>query len=517
MNINISNIIDSHYSQNQEVPDEAVLLRNLSSKEAGISMLLSMAKGDSFTGQVTNITGNQITLLVGNNANITATLSDALSYNIGDTASFTIQSNEGERIVLKSDNPAPNLLNERGIRTALQNANLAVNDTTVNLVLNLMKHNMPIDGDTLNRYVKILNDVETATAEDVVLLSKMNIPVTKENIAALHDYYNYSEGITAKVNSLIDSVVDAVFSEGEVPVPEEMTALSDNEVQNMPKELPPAKEPPVFDGDKGAVSDEAVTSNARSDALDPGADKNSTAVPAKNNLPIPTTVREFISAIKPDFDFSKTDFSDIKTPAKLKAFLHKITGESFFLKPSEINKDNVNRLFERVLSASERLVARFSDNPRTMPIADAGKNIAGDVNFLNELNNFLTFVQLPLKMTEQNAHADLYVYKRPKSIKSESDELKAFLHLNMEHLGLLDIYVTLNNRDVSTDFKVEDEATLDYIEAHLDMLNASLIKLGYNVKLSASVNDGDYSFKKNVIETKLPPVDVKRFSFDVRA
>ena len=207
----------------------------------------------------------------------------------------------------------------------------------------------------------------------------------------------------------------------------------------------------------------------------------------------------------------------MKTPAKLKAFLHKITGESFFLKPSEINKDNVNRLFERVLSASERLSERFSDNPRTMPIADAGKNIAGDVNFLNELNNFLTFVQLPLKMTEQNAHADLYVYKRPKSIKSESDELKAFLHLNMEHLGLLDIYVTLNNRNVSTDFKVEDEATLDYIEAHLDMLNASLIKLGYNVKLSASVNDGDYSFKKNVIEAKLPPVDVKRFSFDVRA
>ena len=156
---------------------------------------MNLDSGDVFTGEITNITNNEITIALSDSANVTALLSDALSYNIGDVASFAIKDNSGERIILKSlDNPGmKNLMNDQTIRSVLQNAGLSMNETTVSLVHNLMKQGQPIDAATLNNYVKLLDSVPDASPEDVVLMTRMLIPVIEENVAALHDYYDFSE------------------------------------------------------------------------------------------------------------------------------------------------------------------------------------------------------------------------------------------------------------------------------------------------------------------------------------
>ena len=88
----------------------------------------------------------------------------------------------------------------------------------------------------------------------------------------------------------------------------------------------------------------------------------------------------------------------------------------------------------------------------------------------------------------------------------------------MENLGPLDVLVTLkNNKNVTTNFKVATDEILDYIESHIDELNSALTKLGYSVNSAVELNNTPYTFNTHIMEQEIPPVEVKRFSFDVRA
>ena len=64
---------------------------------------------------------------------------------------------------------------------------------------------------------------------------------------------------------------------------------------------------------------------------------------------------------------------------------------------------------------------------------------------------------------------------------------------------------------------IDKDEILDYIESHIDQLNNSLTKLGYNVSTAVELNTTPYTFNTHVMEQEIPPVEIKRFSFDVRA
>ena len=90
----------------------------------------------------------------------------------------------------------------------------------------------------------------------------------------------------------------------------------------------------------------------------------------------------------------------------------------------------------------------------------------------------------------------------------------------MEHLGALDIYVTLKGSNVKTNFKVEDERVLDFLESNMRLLTKQLNDDGYNVAVNISGNDGDeqgFDFVREVLTPQLPVSEVKRFKFDVKA
>ena len=127
-------------------------------------------------------------------------------------------------------------------------------------------------------------------------------------------------------------------------------------------------------------------------------------------------------------------------------------------------------------------------------------------------------VQVPIKNIGEHGEGELYVYRRNKQKCGEDDTVKAFLHLDMEHLGALDIYVTLKDSSVSTNFKVEDESVLDFLEANMEQLTKKLNEDGYNASVSVSEKDGtSFDFEKEVIAPALPVSDVRRFRFDMKA
>ena len=62
-------------------------------------------------------------------------------------------------------------------------------------------------------------------------------------------------------------------------------------------------------------------------------------------------------------------------------------------------------------------------NPKAEALAD---NIRGNIEFMNQLNQAYTYVQVPLKMSGQNANGELYVYTNKKNLRDPDAELSAF-------------------------------------------------------------------------------------------
>ena len=81
----------------------------------------------------------------------------------------------------------------------------------------------------------------------------------------------------------------------------------------------------------------------------------------------------------------------------------------------------------------------------------------------------------------ENAHGDLYVYANQKRHATSDGSVSALLHLEMQNLGDLDVYVKLLQNNVSTHFYVEDESIIDFLEEHMDLLTERLEGKGYSV------------------------------------
>lgn len=557
MNINVSGVNQTKNTENSSVnqgqnaggrvqvsaPQTAV-----PSKEAGIALLQRMNAGDVFTGKITNITQNQITLLLSNSSTVTATLSDALSFNIGDLAAFAIKDNSGEQIVLKSVNTEnlKNLMNDRSVQNAIRNAGLSVNDTTVSLVHNLMKQNMPIDANTLNRYIRLLDAIPNATPEDAVLMSKMGIPVTEENVNALHDYYDFRDGISGKASELAAGAAQ-IASELAVESPEDAAQFirdftssygaAPGSVENMAEAVDKETLESLFEQLKemADIPPEYAEAPENLQAGEKAALKPSDNAQQEPELTaFQEQVKDFADRVK-DGSMSAKDFLNglsalmDKPEVNKEALGRLVSGQEFgkalenmvrqemFLKPEDINKDSLKRLYAKIINDSSNIAQKFGGDPKMAPIVQNAAQTADDVHFLNDASHFMSFVQIPIKMSGQNAHGDLYVYTNKRNRGEAKDELKALLHLDMDNLGPMDIFVALKNNNVTTNFKVANDEILDYIESHMDELTAALNRKGYNVTNIVEISSKDYSFKNSVIEEELPPTQIKRFTFDVRA
>ena len=548
MNINISGVNNSagpekNIAGNRTATGQGsidISTATSSRDSEGLALLQNMRKGEVFTGKILDIKQDQVTLLIKGDAQVTATLSDAFSYNIGDFASFSVKDNSSGMIILKSINSEnlKNLMNDRTIGRVITAAGLSVNDATVSLVNNLMKQGMPIDSNTLGHFAKLLESVPNGTPEDVVFLAKMGMPVTEENVAALHDYYDFNEGITSKAVHMAGEFSEAVSSLMGEEAADASVASSDGMlrasalIRDLVSVFTPFAEGTQTMGEmmsKDSLSE--LASDVR--ALIPGGEGEETSDVKQNEFSARVisefsdrvgegnmTAKEFLTDLSRIMENNFTDRISLTRLLKsdgFKSAVENMLHQEMSVRPEDVSADGLKRMYAKIINDSGRIAQKFADNPSMAGFVESAEGAASDVNFLNDAGKFMSFVQIPLKMSGQNAKGDLYVYTNKRCKGSDNGDLKAFLHLDMEHLGPLDVLVNLNGKRVTTNFKVASDEILDYIEMHIDELNKALSGMGYNVNTEVQISDKNYSFRETVLENEMPPARIKRYSFDVRA
>ncbi len=194
---------------------------------------------------------------------------------------------------------------------------------------------------------------------------------------------------------------------------------------------------------------------------------------------------------------------------------------------------------EKVMELYSRLTKQLKEVSDTLesvglkdsPAGQSAGNMSNNLDFLNQVNQMYSYIQLPIKLSGgDSAHGDLYVYSNKNKMSSKDGVVTALLHLDMEHLGPVDVHVTLDTtmgKKISTRFYVADDSILDFLSEHIDELNSRLEKKGYNVTAKMTVKGSPEAKEDpfsdaadgggiNGILSQTGSVRLVEYSFDVR-
>lgn len=221
------------------------------------------------------------------------------------------------------------------------------------------------------------------------------------------------------------------------------------------------------------------------------------------------------------------------TPANADILRHLFSGEAFklmlkealeqqwMIKPGDLEKNpkKLDGLYDKIEKqiTNMEIILKTSGvvNPKAEALAD---NIRGNIEFMNQINEAYTYVQVPLKMNEKNASGQLYVYTNKKSMSNPDKELSAFLHLDLEHLGGTDVSIKMLHRKVTTNFYLDSDESYALVKQFLPVLEKRLQDKGYNCELNVNSGSKQMNFVAGFLKKDLPPTgQVHRYSFDIRA
>lgn len=216
----------------------------------------------------------------------------------------------------------------------------------------------------------------------------------------------------------------------------------------------------------------------------------------------------------------------------VKASIFDALKQQWSISPAEVSqKDNIKALYEKLTrQLSEIEHALENAGAKQSPAASSVANMSANIDFLNQVNQMYSYIQLPLKLSAGNeAHGDLYVYSNGRRLSAQDGKVTALLHLDMEHLGPLDVFVALDNsgldKKVSTQFTVADDSILDFLSDNMDMLTKRLEAKGYTCRARLTkkgnepVTDGVAAAENGAIGPVLDmtgSMKLADYSFDVR-
>ena len=221
------------------------------------------------------------------------------------------------------------------------------------------------------------------------------------------------------------------------------------------------------------------------------------------------------------------------TPANAGTLRHLFSGEAFklmlkealeqqwMIKPGDLEKNpkKLDGLYDKIEKQITNMEIILKTSGVVNPKAEAlAENIRGNIEFMNQINEAYTYVQVPLKMNEKNASGQLYVYTNKKSISDPDKELSAFLHLDLEHLGGTDVSIKMLHRKVTTNFYLDSDESYALVKQFLPVLEKRLQDKGYNCELNVNSGSKQMNFVAGFLKKDLPLTgQVHRYSFDIRA
>ena len=569
--LNLGNIFKRD-NQNIRLNDTAKVTEPMSKGERVYRMqneIRSLAPGQTIQGSVVSRDGTSVQIALRQDMLINARIDQSINLELGQNMSFEVKANSGS--VLSLTPLYANMANEATVMRALNAAGLPETANNIEMVAVMMEEGMPIDKESLGNISRLLMEFPTQNPASLIQMTRLGIPVTENNIEQFEMYQNANHQLLGSAETIMNELPD-VFRElmgegkvdqayaffenvldiftGEEPEgtvvqkSEGQTDTADGTVvikdaQSAAAEVKNAAGEAVLDMAESSKTDAVTEPNTQQTAVltdkqwnalgnmlkELGVDEHTAGQIKTGELPpkeVLTLIREFIPKAGASEVHARM-MERILEGKEFETLLKSEVGRQWLIEPKDVaDPHKVEELYERIREQSARLNEAMQAAGKTdVPLAKSVQNIQNNVDFMNQMNHMFAYVQLPLKMIGNNAHGDLYVYTNKKNLAAKDGNVSALLHLDMEHLGPLDVYVTMQQNKVNTNFTLQDESALDLIEQHISLLDERLAKRGYDLKVQFKVKEEEEEQGGGIMNTILNHEKnisvLSRTSFDMRA
>lgn len=565
-----------------------------------VSAVREMTVGNVFEGTVNDIKNGTVTLGLANGQTVQARIAAGVQLAVGQAMFFQVKSNDGTTVEIR---PYTNgNLNNPTLLKALDAAGIPAEPRMIDMVNSMMEEQMSIGRESLMDMARSISAYPDADIKSLVLMHKLDIPMSEEFIQQFENYKSDQAAITSQFDDVLESIgklyqnenlsetealelgsriyqvlkqegsldASAIVKEGvqkgswspvelqEGAILEGTSELAATEITG--KELAEAEtieetldgvavnsgEEAASEENAAQVSEEKTSSDAQgvqyyargsvgalftegqmkdfSNLLKEfpqlAGSKLFTAEGTLNgNLSTGAFLKELHQALDEIMGLTGGSAKKLFSGKEYQKVLEYEVKQQWTLKPEEIKGDAVKHLYEKMENQMQKMQELVQESGQSnTSLAKAVSNLQGNIEFMNQINNAYHYVQIPLRMSNQNAHGDLFVYTNKSGVDRPDGELSAFLHLDMDNLGATDVSVRMKDRKVHTNFYLEDEKSYDLIEEHMAELMQRLQEKGYSCTVQVENQSGKKNLVEDFMQQEHPSVGIlHRYSFDMRA
>lgn len=535
------------FSQDKIADNSRVQTPNNANTEQVNRQIRALVPGQTLRGEVVSREGNNAQIRLLQDVLVDAKVDADIRLELGQNITFQVKNN-GQTLNLSP--LFTNMATEGTVLKALDMASLPVNENTVAMTKQLMDAGLPIDKNTLQQIWHESNAFPDAEILDLVNLHKVELPVTEENITQMASYRNLTHQLTAGIaetgeslTNMLQGLVESgdieqaatIYSEvlellafedaagetvtgqqqteGPLPEPGVDVTVTPEEAEQMPVK-PSATAPEAVPGQKTIIEEptETAPDNGQTIKENPGAEKTQEA-PQLQNLQ---------KLLKQGLETKDIPLlRSILHNSKVAELPEKLLADRWSIKPEDVESpERVEELYQKLGKQLKGLSNLLEENGQRGSSAYQNvTNLSQNVDFLQQINQTYAYIQLPLHLRQgEHKTGELFVYTNKKNLAKKDGQVSALLHLDMEHLGPLDVYVALKDTKVSTKFYVQNDAILDYLEANMDVLTERLQKRGYDCKCETTL----HTELQQTAQAMAPllktegSVPVAQYAFDVR-
>ena len=535
------------FSQDKIADNSRVQTPNNANTEQVNRQIRALVPGQTLRGEVVSREGNNAQIRLLQDVLVDAKVDADIRLELGQNITFQVKNN-GQTLNLSP--LFTNMATEGTVLKALDMASLPVNENTVAMTKQLMDAGLPIDKNTLQQIWHESNAFPDAEILDLVNLHRVELPVTEENITQMASYRNLTHQLTAGIaetgeslTNMLQGLVESgdieqaatIYSEvlellafedaagetvtgqqqteGPLPEPGVDVTVTSEEAEQMPVQ-PSATAPEAVPGQKTIIEEptETASGNGQTIKENPGAEKTQEAPQLQN---LQKLLKQGLET--KDIPLLRSILHNSKV-AELPA---KLLADRWSIKPEDVESpEKVEELYQKLGKQLKGLSNLLEENGQRGSSAYQNvTNLSQNVDFLQQINQTYAYIQLPLHLRQgEHKTGELFVYTNNKNLARKDGQVSALLHLDMEHLGPLDVYVTLKDTKVSTKFYVQNDTILDYLEANMDVLTERLQKRGYDCKCETTLR----TELQQTAQAMAPllktegSVPVAQYAFDVR-
>ena len=535
------------FSQDKIADNSRVQTPNNANTEQVNRQIRALVPGQTLRGEVVSREGNNAQIRLLQDVLVDAKVDADIRLELGQNITFQVKNN-GQTLNLSP--LFTNMATEGTVLKALDMASLPVNENTVAMTKQLMDVGLPIDKNTLQQIWHESNAFPDAEILDLVNLHRVELPVTEENITQMASYRNLTHQLTAGIaetgeslTNMLQGLVESgdieqaatIYSEvlellafedaagetvtgqqqteGPLPEPGVDVTVTSEEAEQMPVQ-PSATAPEAVPGQKTIIEEptETASGNGQTIKENPGAEKTQEAPQLQN---LQKLLKQGLET--KDIPLLRSILHNSKV-AELPA---KLLADRWSIKPEDVESpEKVEELYQKLGKQLKGLSNLLEENGQRGSSAYQNvTNLSQNVDFLQQINQTYAYIQLPLHLRQgEHKTGELFVYTNKKNLARKDGQVSALLHLDMEHLGPLDVYVTLKDTKVSTKFYVQNDTILDYLEANMDVLTERLQKRGYDCKCETTLR----TELQQTAQAMAPllktegSVPVAQYAFDVR-